>query len=70
MAPASAWPEKATPEGAARTRGDLYIFISVIPHELFERDGLDLLCTAPVPMTVAALGGEIDAPCLLGGPKL
>ena len=37
------------------------------PHELFERDGLDLLCTVPVPMTVAALGGEIEAPCLMGG---
>jgi molecular chaperone DnaJ len=48
-------------------RGDLYIFLSVIPHELFERDGLDLLCTVPVPMTVAALGGDIDAPCLMGG---
>jgi molecular chaperone DnaJ len=48
-------------------RGDLYIFLSVKPHELFERDGLDLLCTMPVPMCVAALGGEIDAPCLLGG---
>ncbi|MDI1363787.1 MAG: molecular chaperone DnaJ [bacterium] len=48
-------------------RGDLYIFLSVIPHELFERDGLDLLCTVPVPMTVAALGGDIEAPCLLGG---
>jgi molecular chaperone DnaJ len=48
-------------------RGDLYIFLSVRPHELFERDGLDLLCTMPVPMSVAALGGEIDAPCLLGG---
>ena len=48
-------------------RGDLYIFISVSPHELFERDGLDLLCTVPVPMAVAALGGEIDAPCLMGG---
>jgi len=48
-------------------RGDLYIFISVRPHELFERDGLDLLCTVPVPMCVAALGGEIEAPCLLGG---
>jgi molecular chaperone DnaJ len=48
-------------------RGDLYIFLSVQPHELFERDGLDLLCTMPVPMTVAALGGEIEAPCLLGG---
>ncbi len=48
-------------------RGDLYIFISVKPHELFERDGLDLLCSVPVPMTTAALGGEIEAPCLLGG---
>jgi len=48
-------------------RGDLYIFLSVRPHELFERDGLDLHCSVPVPMCTAALGGEIDAPCLLGG---
>ena len=48
-------------------RGDLYIFVSVKTHELFERDGLDLLCSVPVPMTTAALGGEIEAPCLLGG---
>ncbi|MDP3802829.1 molecular chaperone DnaJ [Brevundimonas sp.] len=45
-------------------RGDLYVFLSVTPHELFERDNLDLLVTVPVPMTTAALGGEIDAPCL------
>lgn len=48
-------------------RGDLYLFVSVAPHELFERDGLDLLCTVPVPMAIAALGGEIEAPCLMGG---
>ena len=48
-------------------RGDLYIFLSVRPHDLFERDGLDLLCTVPVPMATAVLGGEIEAPCLLGG---
>lgn len=46
-------------------RGDLYVFLSVQLHELFERDNLDLLCTVPVPMTVAALGGEIEAPCLV-----
>ena len=46
-------------------RGDLYVFLSVAPHELFERDNLDLLVTVPVPMTVAALGGEVDAPCLV-----
>ena len=48
-------------------RGDLYIFLSVRPHDLFERDGLDLLCTVPVTMSTAALGGEIEAPCLMGG---
>jgi molecular chaperone DnaJ len=48
-------------------KGDLYIFLSVRPHELFERDGLDLHCSVPVPMCTAALGGEIDAPCMLGG---
>ncbi len=48
-------------------RGDLYIFLSVRPHDLFDREGLDLLCTVPVPMGVAALGGEIEAPCLMGG---
>ena len=46
-------------------RGDLYIFLSVKPHDLFERDGLDLHCTLPVPMCTAALGGEIEAPCLM-----
>jgi len=55
-------------EGDAGTRGgprgDLYVFLSVKPHELFERDNLDLLVTVPVSMTTAALGGEIDAPCL------
>ena len=55
----------AGPRGGPR--GDLYIFLSVAPHELFERDGLDLLCSVPVPMATAALGGEIEAPCLMGG---
>lgn len=45
-------------------KGDLYIFIGVAPHDLFERDGLDLHTQVPVPMGVAALGGEIEAPCL------
>jgi molecular chaperone DnaJ len=49
-------------------RGDLYIFLSVRPHELFERDGLDLHCTVPVPMCTAVLGGEIEAPCLKQTP--
>jgi len=47
--------------------GDLYIFIDVADHEIFERDGLHLHCRIPVPMTTASLGGEIDAPLLDGG---
>jgi molecular chaperone DnaJ len=48
-------------------KGDLYIFVSVRPHDLFERDGLDLLVTVPAPMCKAALGGEIEVPCLKAG---
>ncbi|MGF1447588.1 MAG: molecular chaperone DnaJ [Pikeienuella sp.] len=47
--------------------GDLYIFVDVAPHQLFERDRQDLYCRIPVPMTTAALGGEIEAPILDGG---
>lgn len=48
-------------------RGDLYIFVSIRPHDIFERDGADLYCRAPVPMTTAALGGEIEIPTIEGG---
>ncbi|RKQ69380.1 molecular chaperone DnaJ [Litorimonas taeanensis] len=48
-------------------RGDLYIFVSVKPHGLFERDGANLFCRTPVPMTTAALGGEVEIPTIDGG---
>lgn len=58
-------------EGEAGARGgpkgDLYIFVSVGHHDLFERDGPNLYCRAPVSMVTAALGGEIDAPTIDGG---
>ncbi|MEM0988825.1 MAG: molecular chaperone DnaJ [Pseudomonadota bacterium] len=47
--------------------GDLYIFIDVADHAIFERDGPNLFCRIPVPMTTAALGGAIEAPMLDGG---
>ena len=50
-----------------RQRGDLYIFVGVKSHELFERDGANLFCRAPVPMTTAALGGDIEIPTIDGG---
>jgi molecular chaperone DnaJ len=47
--------------------GDLYIFLSVAEHEIFQRDGDDLHCTIPIPMTIASLGGSIEAPTIDGG---
>lgn len=51
--------------GGNGPRGDLYIFLSVKAHELFERDNLDLHCVLPVQMCTAVLGGEVEAPCLV-----
>jgi molecular chaperone DnaJ len=57
-------------EGEAGLRGgppgDLYIFISVKPHDLFHRDGADLYARVPIAMTTAALGGEFEVPTLDG----
>lgn len=57
-------------EGEAGLRGgpsgDLYIFLSVRPHEFFQRDGADLFCKIPVSMTVAAMGGDIEVPTIDG----
>ncbi|EAQ03923.1 chaperone protein DnaJ [Pseudooceanicola batsensis HTCC2597] len=58
-------------EGEAGMRGgpagDLYIFIEVEPHKIFERDGPNLFCRVPVSMTTAALGGDIEVPTIDGG---
>ena len=46
--------------------GDLYIFLHVRRHPLFERDGTTLITRAPIAFTTAALGGEIEIPGLDG----
>lgn len=57
-------------EGEAGLRGapagDLYIFLSMRPHRLFKRDGANIHCKAPIPMTTAALGGNIEVPTVEG----
>jgi molecular chaperone DnaJ len=57
-------------EGEAGLRGgptgDLYIFLTLRPHEFFQRDGADLYCKVPISMTVASLGGEIEVPTIDG----
>ncbi|MEM7766364.1 MAG: molecular chaperone DnaJ [Pseudomonadota bacterium] len=55
------------PGSAGGPRGDLYIFIEVPEHDIFERDGPNLYCRAPVPMVTAALGGDIEIPTIDGG---
>ena len=47
--------------------GDLYIFLSVTEHPIFQRDGHNLHCRATVSFVTAALGGAIEVPTLDGG---
>ena len=58
-------------EGEAGMRGgpsgDLYIFIEVEAHKIFEREGVNLFCRVPVSMAAAALGGDIEVPTIDGG---
>ncbi|MGJ8589274.1 MAG: molecular chaperone DnaJ [Yoonia sp.] len=58
-------------EGEAGMRGgptgDLYIFIEVQNHALFERENTNLYCRVPVSIATAALGGEIEVPTIDGG---
>lgn len=46
--------------------GDLYIFIHVRRHAVFERDGTTLVTRVPIAFTTAALGGDIEIPGLDG----
>ena len=58
-------------EGEAGLRGgpsgDLYIFIEVREHPIFQRDGINLYCRIPISITTAALGGEVEVPTIDGG---
>jgi molecular chaperone DnaJ len=46
--------------------GNLYVILHVKPHELFEREGDDLLCEVPISFVQAALGTELEVPTLAG----
>lgn len=49
--------------------GDLYVSIRVEQHDVFQRAGADLGCEVAVPMTVAALGGEVEVSTIDGEPE-
>lgn len=50
--------------------GDLYIYVSVKPHKLFDREGYDVICEVPINIVQAALGDDITVPTLDGEVKL
>ena len=61
-------------EGEAGRRGgpagDLYVVLHVEEHLLFKRDGEDLYCETPIPMTTATLGATVKVPTLTGAAEL
>ncbi len=50
--------------------GDLYVFLHVREHDVFEREGSDLFCEVPLPFSTAALGGELEVPTLEGSASI
>jgi molecular chaperone DnaJ len=59
-------PAKGNAGYSGGASGDLYLIISVRPHEFFHREGNDILCTVPITITEAALGTKIEVPSLDG----
>jgi molecular chaperone DnaJ len=61
---------RSTSNGDAGVRGgpsgDLYVFLHIRDHDVFERDDSDLFCEVPLPFSTAALGGELKVPTLDG----
>ena len=50
--------------------GDLYVFLHLRDHDVFQRDGDDLYCEVPLPFSTAALGGELEVPTLTGSATM
>jgi curved DNA-binding protein len=53
---------EGSPSPFGGPKGDLYLVVSVAPHKTFERENDDLHIKVPVPLHVAALGGEVEVP--------
>ena len=53
------------PNGAIS--GDLYLFVNMTQHQIFDREGVDIYCNVPISIVDASLGGEVDVPTVSGG---
>ncbi len=58
-------------EGAAGpnrgSSGDLYLFVGMEPHQLFDREGTEIFCNVPISIVDAAIGGSVEVPTVSGG---
>ncbi len=65
---------RSSGNGEAGTRGgpagDLYVVLHVKAHEIFEREGDDLICEVPISFVQAALGAEVEVPTLTGTAQI
>lgn len=65
---------RSTGKGDAGMRGgpagDLYVFLHLREHDVFQREGDDLFCEVPLPFSTAALGGELEVPTLTGSATM
>jgi molecular chaperone DnaJ len=50
--------------------GDLYVVLHVKPHEIFQRDGDDLICDVPISFVQAALGSDVEVPTMSGNAQI
>lgn len=62
-------PPDVSPRGEG-VRGDLHVAVRIAPHDMFHRDGDDLLLEMPISFTQAALGADLELPTLDGPAKL
>ena len=65
---------RSTGKGDAGLRGgpagDLYVFLNLKEHEVFQRESDELFCEIPLPFSTAALGGELEVPTLTGSATI
>jgi molecular chaperone DnaJ len=50
--------------------GDLYVVLHVLPHNIFQREGVDLFCETPISFETAVTGGDVEVPTLEGWARV
>jgi curved DNA-binding protein len=61
---------KGEPSPTGGSPGDLYLVVKIRPHQLYKREGDDLLVEVPITVTEASLGAEIEVPTFTGKARI